>query len=274
MQDEGMERIKALMTPILVAAAVAALVWSAWSFFHQSKQNEIVAVNDIYAAALSDYQNGIATTEWGSAERATAMNQVVTLAEDLRAQYPDHPLSDEALFLIGDAHYAKGDDLVTGVQGGGIPNTEAAIRAYTQYLAEVDDDFSEAKGLLALGYANENAYFLTNDVDYLNEAMNTYQRVQDVAGDSFIAAEAKLAMARNAEFQGRLDQARALYREVVESRLVPVKMPTDETRQSEIFKAQLNDAANQLTLGMTARLALERLGVDVEEEYPTRVEVE
>lgn len=257
----------AILTVILVAFAVYATV-----LFVQGRRTKLLMEgNVLLAEAEQDYGEGLTTHAWASPERVKAMQEVSDKADKIIADYSGTPVARQALLLKGNAWYNAGDQMAESIESGA-KNTQKAIEAFEQYVAESDEGtFEAAAGSLALGYAYENAFFLNRaQAAVINDAMRQYGAVEANPKAGFLADEAKLARARILAFNGKTDEAKKLYYEVLEARYEPIIAPadmlTDQTASAMHFIRQQRE---QFTLANTARTALRTLGeTDVNEKYP------
>ncbi|MCB2154027.1 tetratricopeptide repeat protein [bacterium] len=261
--------IKENLTAVLIGIAVFVVAYSAITYYKSSKQNTLVAANDALTAAMDNYQKAVYGTEWASAERTQQLTAVAEKAQEVEDQYSGTPIARQALFLQGNAYYQAGDDIAVSVSSGEAENTQKAIEIFTRYAAEADNAFDRAKGNLALGYANENAFFLTNQDSFYNNAQAAYDQVVADEDAGFMRYEAMLAKGRLYEFQGQDQKAIELYREIMEARYEPLPSPDETENPNRKALLQLRGQLNTFSLAGTARVRLQALGVDVADEYPT-----
>lgn len=247
-------------------------VYVAVGFMATRREATLTAANDALSAALDAYQVAIAEHTWGSDERTAAMEDVARMARQVREDFSGSRIAKQARFLEGSAYFSAGDSIEAAVAGGA-RNTSNAIDVFGQFVAEAEDPFDRGKGGLALGYAWENAFFLTNDQAALGDAIRSFEQVHtDGAVPEFLRAEALLAEARLHAYRGDRDQAIDLYRQVMEMRHEPLRpLPPTAGVGHELVR-QIELRTRQFSLAGTARLELQRLGVDVADEYPELAE--
>ena len=256
---------------ILVVLIVVFAVVAGRQVLKQRSDNAAAGASAIYGTAIADYNEALAKTDWGTLEREQALSGLMAQVRQLEEEYPGSYLAAEGLYLLGSAYFSTGDDMRTARSGGGIPNTERAIDAFSRYTAQSQPNSVErARGQLALAYANENAFFLTDKRSYLDDAMQTYSEVVSNPAAGFLADEARLAMARIRTYvlddrEGAIE----LYREVMDNRWRPAPAIPEEAPESEVLRQNLLRQFQEISLAQSAKIELLRLGVDVEAEYPT-----
>lgn len=255
---------------LLIVLGAGILVYSIYGYFAASHRHTIEAANDAYARAHARYVRALNETAWGSPEREAAMSEVVTLARGVREDFAKTAMAIPAHFLEGTAWYYAGDNLETAATDGP-RNTQKAIEVFTRFVADAKPgSFEYAKGSIALGYAYENAWFLTEQENFLNDAMGTYRQVADQPGDGagFLRYEAMLALARLNELMGNESQAVAILRDVMKATHTPRENPDNMENPNRALVQRLRAREDLLSYAGLARIGLERLGVDVDTEYP------
>lgn len=256
-----------LKTILMVIATVLA-AYLVIGMMHASRQGKLVEANDMLAEAMDKYESAMAEYEWATPQRQDAMQEVVNLTQQIVEDYSGTAIARQALLLQGNAYYNAGDDLAESLEAGA-PNTNNAINAFTRFVAEADTPFEQAKGNLALGYAYENAFFLTNQESYLSDAINTFQDViNDTEAPEFLRGEALLGVARNLAFQGNTAQAEEMYRNLLRARYEPLEPLPANASPAERLIHDIKERSTVVSLAGSARLELQRLGVDVSEEFP------
>lgn len=264
------DNLRLILAIVIVALATYAVVGT----LHSRRQQGLMAANNLLSEASDRYTAAIQESGWASPERQAAMREVIALAQRVIDQHPGTPLARQAMLLQGNAYYMAGDDVATSREGA--PNTNEAINSFTRFVAEAKTPFEVAKGKLALAGAYENMFFLVARPDFpttfQEDARRTYlEVVNDTATPAFMRAEALLALGRLYAFQNQPEQAKLYYRQVLDMRHKPLPPVTDMASNRAIIQ-QLDQRASLFTLAGTARLELQRLGVDVDAEYPLIVE--
>ncbi|MBX3730873.1 MAG: tetratricopeptide repeat protein [Candidatus Sumerlaeia bacterium] len=264
------DNLRLILAIVIVALATYAVVGT----LHSRRQQGLMAANNLLSEASDRYNAAIQESGWASPERQAAMREVIALAQRVIDQHPGTPLARQAMLLQGNAYYMAGDDVATSREGA--PNTNEAINSFTRFVAEAKTPFEVTKGKLALAGAYENMFFLVARPDFpttfQEDARRTYlEVVNDTATPAFMRAEALLALGRLYAFQNQPEQAKLYYRQVLDMRHQPLAPVTDMASNRAIIQ-QLDQRASLFTLAGTARLELQRLGVDVDAEYPLIVE--
>jgi len=261
---------------LLIILGGGILAYTAYGYVVASQRNTIAAASDAFAKAQARYNRALMETTWGTPERTAAMEEVVVLARAVRQDFSGTPLAVPAHFLEGTAWFYAGDDLETS-QTDGPRNTEKAIEVFTKYVAAADSgSFEYAKGSVALGYAYENAWFLTGRDSYFTDAMNTFRQVAERPGSEagFIRYEARMALARLYELSGNDEQAISILRDIVRETHVPRVNPELIDNPNRAIVQRIRAREEMLTYGGIARMELARLGVNVDEEFPPFIEPE
>lgn len=255
---------------ILVGLAAAFVIYGAVLFVQGRRTAAAIGASDLYGAAIVAYNAAVRDTAWGTGDRQAAMAEVIESLEQLQAGFAGTYLAREGLHLLGSAFFSIGDDMRAARGGAGIPNTEQAINAFTRFTAETDaGTHQRARGNLGLAYANENAFFLTDERSYLDNAILNFTAVVDNPGAGFLADEARLALARlRAHVLDDREGAIGLLRQVMENRWVPLEPVGEDATDQQRLRQMLDEQFQMLTLGASARIELLRLGVDVDAEFP------
>ncbi len=252
---------------LLTAVAVVFLAWAAVIFYNQRQEATLRSASNMFYEAAQQYEATLQEHEWATPERTEGMREVVDKAQAVIDEYGNTPVARNALFLKGNAYYFAGDEI------GSVGNTQEAVRVFTEYeelAAQEGDAFERAAALLALGYAHENMYLLLvrnpeEAVQALVAAMDYYRQIEDLGDETgFLRYEAMNARARLLAFQDQIEQAEELYREVVRARYRPQPELTPETPDAQRTLQDLQFLAGQFTTGNTARMQLQRMGIDVE----------
>lgn len=266
---------------LLILAGVAILIFVVLSYRESQRQSIVSQGSSIYADAAQKFQETLFSTEWASEERQSGMAEVVELADQIINDYPETGIAHEALFLKGTAYYQMGDNVQQALDGGA-QNNDTAITLFTEYLGTTTENtFSDAKGSLALAYALENEFFLSSEKQSADDAMGYYGDVINNTNAGILKADAIMGRARIFSINDNVDEAIALYRELMDERYAPVELeaPLDARNSQEVAQSQLLNQLRQQRLASMnivglARLELSRLGVDVDKEYPLTVEKE
>lgn len=244
---------------VVVAAALGAGILLQRGEFRAAESS-----NKLFQA-FQKYERAFAEHGWASPGRAEAMQEVRTLADEIVAEFPGTPAARNALFLKGNAYYFQGDAI------GQTANTERAIEVFTQYLGQAQDPFERASALLSLGYAHENLYILqaSDNIEIaraaLGGALEYYDQLIAMEGAGFLRYEGMLAKARLYAFQGETDEAIEILTTVVRERGNFPEPPGPEADDFEFMLYQVMEIANTFSTANTARIQLQRLGVDTEQ---------
>jgi len=266
--DRFMVWVQRYSTHLLVVLAIVLAIFAGIGIVKSRREAIFRQASDKLFTAYNLYEKALNDHPWASAERVKAMEDVTLRADEVIKEYPESAAARNALFLKGNALFFSGDD------PGSTSRTSQAIMAFNDYerLAVASkSDFERAAALLALGYAYENMIFLSGESDTLanqnyQAAMENYERIiTDVKGAGFIANEARNAQARLHAAQNRREQAIALYTQVYSQSGAADQPETDPTAgQRDQLMNYIKTLALQFTTGNTARVQLQRLGVDVD----------
>lgn len=265
-----------------IVASVAILILTVFivlSYFDTQKKSTLAEATNIYDEMVNDLIEARTSTTWASEERKTALDGVISKADELIAKYPNTDLAREALFLKGTAYFQKGDNVADALAGGGA-NNQLSIDTLNEYYSAVQPNTLErSKASLALAYALENKFFLDSDPASANDAINYYLEAEKADPIGFLKADAMMGRARVLTAVEKPDEAIAIYREIMENRFKPIVLEDALVRgQVDRTISLVNNMRQrflaQLSIAGQARLELSRLGVDVETEYPLTKEAE
>lgn len=254
-------------TLILSVIAVGFFVFGAVEFTKNRREATLRDATDRLFEAIVKFDDAVLEHPWGSPGRAQAMEEVRAMADEVVADFGGTEAARNALYLKANSYYFQGDPI------GAVANTDRAIELFQEYAdvaGQRGDPFERAAALHALGYAHENRWLLTVDdpdtaLASLNAALDFYDQIRQIDGASFLRYEAMVAQARILAFLGREDDARELYREVLADRGRAVPELTETSSEREWLMTQVRQSASQFTSEGTARIQLQRLGMDPEE---------
>jgi hypothetical protein len=207
MEDIG-ERVSAwynrnstVITWILAVVLVGLIGWKGYEKFNDSR---VARANSDFSTALRNYTDAVG--EMSEAKRKELFTTSISQAEAVARDYSSLPIAREAQLLLANGHYYQGD-------------MKAALEAYNTYAAGAKNSAEKAIGLLGKGNANENLEVTTKESRYGLEAQNAYKEAIKLAPGTYLAAEAKLALARFSQMHAdRQEFARELYDEVIRER--------------------------------------------------------
>jgi len=212
-----------------VAVVILLIAATAWWLRSYRVEKAVSNANLDYTRATSLFQQALFAGAPGSQERARSMGEAIRLAQDLRSNYPGTPAARMALQFEGVCHLMMGDE------PGKAKNTEQAIAIFQQYRDTATDAEDKARGLLGLAAAYENRSWFMDSPQDMKEALAKYEETAKTAPQgSYLAYEAKMAMARLYGYLGEEAKAAQLYREIIKERgeeEKPEKKPADPTAQ-------------------------------------------
>lgn len=145
---------------------------------------------------------------------ATAIADAERLSKEWGASFHGR----QALLLLANAHYYYSLALANDKTEAATERKQARA-AFERFIAGASTAEEKATGYLGLGNVLENDLFATRDLALLKEAENAYNEAAKLAPNTYIEAEARLALARMYQpvSDKRSEAERALAR-VVESR--------------------------------------------------------
>lgn len=259
--------IRSNSTLILSVVAVGFFIFGAVEFTKNRREATLRNATDKLFEAIVKFDEGVIEHPWASPERGRAMEEVRRKADAVIEQYGGTEAARNALYLKANTYYFQGDGI------GAVTNTDRAIEIFQEYAAAAQargDAFERAAALHALGYAHENRWLLTLDdpdtaLASLNAALDYYEQIRQIDRAGFLRYEAMVAQARILAFLGEEEAARELYREVLAQRGRPIPQVTEESSEREWLMSQIRQSAAQFTSEGTARIQLQRLGMDPEE---------
>lgn len=245
---------------ILSIVLIAIIGWRVYGWFHQTRLEQ---ANYAYGEVQKAFDTAIQETD--PEKRSAALNAVPSKADSVLSQHSGQPVTKEAQLVAANALYYMAES-TSGTQA--IEGFKKAQAAYQKYLGMAENNRERATGQLALGNTTENLLFLTEEKQYGEEALAAYKEVQQLAADSYLAAEAKMAQARLLQaMQGKQAEARKLFEEVAAARKLPEpSRKSDETTLTTQMGqelspeeiARIRSFANQ-SYEHTAKKAIERL---------------
>lgn len=196
-------------------------------------------------------QNAKATTELGKAQNALTSALIeksenkrkelfataIAEAERLTNEYGNSFHGREALLLLGNAHYYY--SLALANQKNEAADERKLARQTFEKLAGIAKTPEEkAAAYLALGNVLENELFATRDMSLLKQAADYYTQVTKLVPDSFLAAEARLALARMYQpVSDKRNEAERLLKEVADQRTTLMN-ETDLAKKAETDNKQ------------------------------------
>jgi tetratricopeptide (TPR) repeat protein len=251
---------------ILTVVSILFIVYAAVAVMRSRKEAHLGEGSNKLYSAYQDFDKGL-DSPWASSERVTALESARAKADEILRDYKGQPLASTALLLKGNTYFFQGD------QYGSAQNTQESIRYFTQFdeaAIKGGDVLEMAAAQLALGYAQENLALLTSDnptasLAALNAALAHYEKVETTIGQKagFLYYEALISKARLLATNRERDKAIDLYKKVYTERRHVVPEPEGASQRARMLTT-LQQYANQFTQGATARLQLQRLGVDVD----------
>ncbi len=264
--------LKAHGTTLLIVLALIFGIYLLANLRENKSQQTLLEANNVMADVQKKFDEARVSTDWATLDRQEKMLEVVALADQVIAQYPDSPVARQALYIKGKAYYTIGDTAEASLADGA-KNTQQAIDIFKKYVAESEPgSFDEAMGNIALAYAYENAWQLQQIDSMMNDTLNTFDRVIESPDSGFLRYEAMVAKARILAYQDRPEDAIQIYRDVLDARYKPLEAADENSSQTRMYIDYIKRRDFEYTIVGTARNELTRLGVDVEKEYPVTLE--
>lgn len=211
-----------LINGVIIVALVAVIGYKGYQWMHQ---RGVARANAAFATALNHYQQGLHNPE--EAKKQDELNGAVTAAQQVVNEYSDKFVGRQAQLLIGNAQYA----IAMSKGGRDVETLKKALDSFKKYTSLAHDDFERATGHIAEGNVSENLAFVQDDQKVLEEAIASYKKAADLAGDSALGGEARLAAARAQtgikNDPAATDDARKMLEHVAQNR--PVQLVSEET---------------------------------------------
>jgi len=188
-------------------------------------------------------------------QRLNNLNSCIENCKRILADYGSSPIADSALFLQGSAAFFNAKSA---------QEYDEPVRIFNQYITRVKTNDRKAAGYVSLGYSYENKYFLTDDKELLNQAIQAYEKAIDLGVGHAPGSEAKLCKARLMELQYKDDQAMILYESVKNNRTSKplVSLPQEVQYgdpQMNFMQIQLKTMQDLFSYSQDAQFAIERL---------------
>ena len=222
---EWLQKHANILTTVVLILALGFLGWKLYGRYSESR---MVAAGSQLGTLLRHYGEGInaSTKEKRTEMLATAVNDAERIAKEHSGTYAGRL----ALLIMGNAKYYQGMLAETAGEEA-VSALREARAAFERFIRVAQTPEEKAAGHLALGQTLENLLFITKDLSLGVEATNAYKEVEKILPNSYLAAEAKLGMARLLQNQqGRQDEARKLYEEIIASRPAPESKPPEGAR--------------------------------------------
>ncbi len=193
-------------------------------------------------------------------ERKKRLQETIGALQTLIDRYTDSPSALEALYLQGNCYYYM-DDVV---------KAQTAFQAYANKATASED---KAKGEIALGYALENEFYLTENRAKIDEAVSKYKSAETTApAKSYLYYLSLMSQARILELTHKDEEALAVYQRVVAERPSPIVgavAPKQDNRPDlsggivEFAKNQVAQSLSQMSLFSSATLRVDRLNASI-----------
>ena len=238
---------------ILIAAGVFVILFIGWKLYSVQKQNVMKETNLLFSQAASYFQMSLA------AEKPEQKTQLTQLCLDncnrILSDYRSSPLAINTLYLKGSALFFK---------AAVAKDLDEPVTLFSEFITRSTTVNGKAVGYVALGYAYENKYFLSEDRQLLNSAISAYDKAIELGKDDAVGADAKLCKARLLELQYKDDQAIALLNQVKQERMPQASEKPDKASDSKdiqlnYLSQQLKNMQNYLTFSQAAQFAIDRL---------------
>lgn len=238
---------------LLIVAGVFVILFIGWKLYSIQKQNVMKETNLLFSQAASYFQMTL------MAEKPEQKEQLTQLCLDncnrILNDYRSSPLAINTLYLKGSVLFFKAATA---------KDLDEPVTLFNEFITRSTTVNDKAMGYVALGYAYENKYFLSEDRQLLNSAMSAYEKAIELGKDSAVGAEAKLCKARLLELQYKDDQAIALLNQVKQERKpqasgIAGKASDYRDPQLEFMSQQLKNMQNFLTFSQAAQFAIDRL---------------
>lgn len=226
-----------LLISLAVLIVIAVIVWKTVEY-----RNEKALVNSgiAYSQAQMSYDQAVYGQK-SPQERITSLQETLAKIQELRAQYPGTSAGRMAFYLEGMTHMAMADKSASA------DSLDKAIATFRSYADSAKSADEKSRGLLGLAatYVNR-AWIKENPADYKTAAETYDQILRLVPRDSYLAAEAKLGLARLHVAEGNAEKAIPLYREVIALRPKPERSPAPETDQMDMQRRYMRQTVEML----------------------------
>ncbi|MCX7020436.1 MAG: hypothetical protein WCK47_00935 [bacterium] len=260
MQDFGVKLIvwyhkhSNLLTTILLVVVVAFAGWRLYGYYLNNRAARISAE---LGTALQNFNE--AWMETDEAKRKELLTTAITETEKITRDYKGAYTGRAAQLLLGNMHYYNAMLKLDNADES-MAAFKNAREAYERYIAlEGNTPAEKAAGQVALGYALESTSFKTRDPKLVAEADRAYNEAVKLAPNTYIAAEAKLALARLLQNQtGRQEEAQKNYEAVAFERKLPLAAPDPKEKPfkdiqgNEISIGEINKLRNFYDLSYAA----------------------
>jgi tetratricopeptide (TPR) repeat protein len=194
-----------------------------------------------------------ALVERSDSKRKELFATAISEAERLAREYGNSFHGRQALLLLGNAHYYYSLALANQ-KSEASEQRKLARQAYEKFIAAAATPEEKATGQLALGNVLENELFASRDMALLKQAADAYNEVIKLVPESYLAAEAKLALARMYQpVPDKRSEAERLLTQVTESRSKLMQSPSSSSKSPDEEKGKVKRSSLKTVDEKTAR---------------------
>lgn len=242
---------------LLIAAGAIVVLFIVWKLYNVQKQNVMREANLLFSQAANSFQTALLSDQ--KEQKEQELQKCLDNCNRILSDYRSSPLASNALYVKGSALFFKANASPDGAK-----ELDEPISIFNEFINRVSSREEKAVGYVALGYAYENKYFLTEDKQLLDAAVSAYEKAIDLGKDKAAGAEAMLCKARLMELQYKDDQAAALLEKVKTDRkrqaALGAKGDTDfKDPQMNFMSQQLKNMENYYSFSQMAQFSLDRL---------------
>jgi hypothetical protein len=251
---EVYDYVKKHQTKIMIIVAVVVIAFVGNKIYKVQHATTLRKANNIFSIATKSFQMGIMAETVEA--RNEKMNSCIGSCKRLQTEFGSTPLASHALYYQASAAFfksSKSEDL------------DEPISLFNKYIQKAAGNNEKAVGYVGLGYSYENKYFLSDDKQFLDQAIKAYEGAISNGKGKAAGSEAQLCKGRLLELQFKDDQAAILYEKVKKERkikdlmkdLAPVIQYSDP--QARYLSMQINNIKQLFSYSKTAQFSLERV---------------
>ncbi len=188
-----------------------------YKLYDWMQARSVAKANASYSLALTRFQKAYQSPD--DTQKVDELQGAITAAQQVADEHADEFVGHQAQLMIGNAQYSISE--TTSSQN--VAMLEKARDSYQKYINMAATNNEKAAGYIALGNVLENLSFIRSDATLLQEAADAYTEAMSAGENTYLGAEAKIALARTKSAQNAPEaQANAakLYEEVARNRQV------------------------------------------------------
>lgn len=211
-----------------------------WKTIEYRNERARVNAGIAYSQARMNYDQAMYGQK-PAGESVAVLQEALAKIQEIRTQYPSTSSARMAFYLEGMSYLALAGKTVSA------DPLEKAIALFQSYANSAKSTEEKCRGLLGVAAAQVNrAWIKENPADY-KSALETYEQIlRLVPKDSYLAAEARLGLARVHVALGNPEKAIPLYREVIALHPKPERPAAPQTDSMDMQRRYIRQTVEML----------------------------